>query len=293
MGWSLGSAWDDVVNGGAARTGAQAAQNAASAQQAQSQKQWDYEVAIQQQAVTTAAPSPEQLLNLSNQYANISNFYANQQVNMQRNMELLNSNMPALQQAGIQAYQLMTGKDAAMLKPLQAQQQLQRNQLENSLRDKLGSGYATSSAGMEALSSFDQKAQMETATAQQNALGMMLQTTLADNPNMVNLSNSIYNTGAGMSATALNSANQIKQTQIGALQGSMPKSGQGLVATAGSPWVGAGMQSQTYSGYGNMIGGWLAGAGMSAMTGVPNKGPDAEKGNQTNPGPFSTMNVGK
>ena len=51
-----------------------------------------------------------------------------------------------------------------------------RQQLKNTLSERLGSGYETSSAGIEALSRFDDDTSNVLMSAQQQTLGMLLGT---------------------------------------------------------------------------------------------------------------------
>lgn len=249
----MASLWNDTIGGGSDRTSAEATQQAAAATQAAATN-------TQNMAIAAAQPSAEQLFAQSQQYANISTFYTQQAANLQMNMQLLSSTQPALQAAGQQAYALLMGQDAPTLKPLQNQQALQRTQLENQLRDKLGSGFATTSAGMEALSQFDMNSQMATAQAQQSYLGTMLNTTLAANPNMVALTNSINSTGAGLSAQAINSSNATTQMKLNAITGTA----QGVVNSAGAPWAGQAQLANSQSAMSNQLLGAATG-GMIKM----------------------------
>lgn len=111
-----------------------------------------------------------------------------------RKQKLLDSSDPALIEAGHQALSLLQGKNAPVLAPMQAQQQLQRQQLQNKLQQQLGAGWATSTAGQQAMAAFDNQAAMGTASAQQSYLGNLLGTA-ANTSSSYGMQNSVANTG--------------------------------------------------------------------------------------------------
>lgn len=104
---------------------------------------------------------------------------------LDRDQQLLDSVDPALKEAGSQAYRLLKGEEAAALKPLRDQRERDRAKLANVLRERLGSGFETSSAGIEALTRFDQETSSVLANAQQETLGSLLGISAQVRPNMV------------------------------------------------------------------------------------------------------------
>ncbi len=78
---------------------------------------------------------------------------------------------PAIIEAGQQAHSLLKGKEAAILQPIRRNRERQRRQLESNLRQQLGSGYASSTAGIEALGRFDERTGDFMLQAQSQALG--------------------------------------------------------------------------------------------------------------------------
>ena len=256
--FSIGSLYDDVVNGGSQRTEAEAQQQAAAASQAQATK-------TQNMAISAATPTAEELLGISNQYANASAFMKTQIGNLQNSMQLLNSTQPSLMQAGIQAYQLMTGQAAASLAPIQNERALQRTQLQNSLQAKMGSGYATSSAGMEALSQFDQQTTSLMTNAQQSAIAQYLGVSASVMPNMTNLTNSVYGQGSNLTGAAIGATQSSQNMQLGAITGTASN----MYNSAGAPWAGQGYLANAQGQLGNAA----AGSFLSMMSGGSNHSP--------------------
>lgn len=77
---------------------------------------------------------------------------------------------PVTKQAGSNLYNLLQGKASDMLAPVQAERDRQRKSLEDNLASSMGPGYRVSSAGIEALTRFDQETSNLTAQTQFNAI---------------------------------------------------------------------------------------------------------------------------
>lgn len=128
-----------------------------------------------------------------------------------RKQKILASADPALIEAGNQALQLMQGKNAASLKPLQDQRAQQRQQLQQTLAQQLGSDYATSSQGRAALNQFDQQTANTMTGAQQEAIGKYMNYAtvgeqvgnLGQNMDQMNTFSSIYGNQAGRRTNAI------------------------------------------------------------------------------------------
>lgn len=126
-----------------------------------------------QQALGFAAPTQDELANLQSMIANAERYYSLQQAEVQRNQEFITKAYgPNILAAGQNAYNLLDGQQASILKPMQDQITRQRSQLVNSLRDQLGPDYQNSSAGVDALSRFDENANMTLQQAQEQAIGV-------------------------------------------------------------------------------------------------------------------------
>jgi len=187
-----------------------------------------------------------------------------------RKQKLLDSSDPALIEAGAQALKLLKGEEAKALAPIRSQQAKERQKLEESLRQRLGSGYATSTAGIQALSAFDEQAMNVQTNAQQQTLGQLLgvaQNTSASYGMQNNISN------AGNIAQA---RGNINNRSINAINGTP-------ITGAGAQFVGdlqtAKNNQQTI---GNIIG---VGSTIATLaTGMPTGGGGAAAGGGTSYG---------
>lgn len=117
----------------------------------------------------------------------------NDERTIQRESQLLDAVDPAIMEAGKQAYAMLQGQEATTLGPLKQQRARDRQKLTETLRRQLGPGFETSSAGIEALSRFDEGTSSVLGQAQQNAIGQFL---------------GVSQNAAGMSRSSINAANQ-------------------------------------------------------------------------------------
>lgn len=151
--------------------------DAARAQRGMMEAQLANEERMRYEAAEAAKPSEYEINRLEDAYKANAN-------EMARRERILASADPALIEAGNQALALLQGKEAQGLDPLKRQRAKQRQQLEAQLRQRLGSGYAESSAGIQALSAFDEATDTALSQAQQASLGQLLgvaQTSSAQN----------------------------------------------------------------------------------------------------------------
>lgn len=95
----------------------------------------------------------------------------NQEKNLSRQEQLISNLDPAIIEASQQALKLMRGEESSTLAPLKSQRNQQRQRLLNRLREQLGPGAETSTAGMQALNQFDMETDSLYSGAQQQALG--------------------------------------------------------------------------------------------------------------------------
>lgn len=158
-----------VVGAGIGLFGASQQGDSSEAYQQMAQAQLDAQRQNRDLALGYAAPSMEELQNMQAQFANMQRMYAYQQASHARDSQILESQYPGIIAASQNLHDLMTGKDAAILGPLRQQQQLQRQQMQAQLQRQLGPGWQTSSAGIEAMTRFDQNADMAQAQAQLQA----------------------------------------------------------------------------------------------------------------------------
>lgn len=118
-------------------------------------------------AVAAANPSPQEIQQL-NQAISLN------QQDITRKQRLIDSSDPALIEAGTQALKLLQGQDAKTLDPIRKQREKERLQLTNKLRSQIGSGFENSTAGIQALSAFDEATANALGNAQQNSLSQLL-----------------------------------------------------------------------------------------------------------------------
>jgi hypothetical protein len=130
-----------------------------------------------------------------------------------RKEKLLASADPALIEAGNQALQLMQGKQAAALDPIKSERERGKQQLQNTLAQRLGPDYAQSSAGITALSEYDRQTGMLMNQAQQQTLSQFLG--VAQNTAQMGSMQSNIGNAAALSQVRGN----INQRQVGAVRG--------------------------------------------------------------------------
>lgn len=153
----VGQAVGGVISGITGQSGVANAQGAAA----------NAQLGQQQQNYSNALPTDAEMQQLQQAMS------VNQQ-GINQSQQLLQSANPALLAAGQQALQLMQGKSAAALAPIQNQRSQGRAQLEQQLQQQLGPGYKTSSAGIQALNNYDQATTNAMTNAQQSTLGQFL-----------------------------------------------------------------------------------------------------------------------
>jgi len=93
---------------------------------------------------------------------------------IQREQKLIEAVDPAIMEAGKQAFQLMQGKEAEILGPLQRQRTRDREKLRETLRRQMGPNFEGTAAGGAALDRFDSQTADLTTNAQQGAIGQLL-----------------------------------------------------------------------------------------------------------------------
>ena len=204
---------------------------------------------------------------------------------IQQSQTLLNAADPALVQAAQNAQQLLQGGSSPLLAPIQNQRAQGRAQLQQQLQQQLGPGYATSSAGIQALNNYDQATTNAMTQAQQSTLGQLMGSTqygaqLGAGQQQQGISNS---TGLARGNSILNGA------QANAILGSPVNPGlaytgqlannqinsqnlQSLFGFAGQQ-MGNPLSNGSLQGFGNSLGPQMpAGAGAAQSIGASNAG---------------------
>lgn len=141
--------------------------SAAGAQEKLAREQIRSQQDYRDQVLKNSKPSAEQIKALDFQAKTAETAVANRE-------KLLEAVDPALIEAGKQAVQLMKGQEAQTLDPIRRQRARGRALLESRLRNQLGSGFNTSSAGIEALTRYDQQTDEALSGAQDQALSRLL-----------------------------------------------------------------------------------------------------------------------
>lgn len=98
---------------------------------------------------------------------------AQQEKNLARQEKLIAQIDPTIIEASQQALKLLRGEEASSLDPIRKQRQRQKQKLLNSLREQLGPGAETSSAGIQALTAFDAETDTVLSGAQQSSLSQL------------------------------------------------------------------------------------------------------------------------
>jgi hypothetical protein len=140
--------------------------------------------------------------------------------NIERQEKLVAQIDPTIVEASQQALRLLRGEESSALNPLRNSRNMQRQKLLNSLREQLGPGAETSSAGIMALNRFDEQTGNLYAGAQQNALSQMGNTAGQFNtvrPNMGNEALTFGNLASGRSNVAFNQANALSSAFSGVM----------------------------------------------------------------------------
>jgi hypothetical protein len=243
---------------------AEAAENAASEQARVAREVLAQQQRDRERALGLAQPSYQEMALIARQQelaeANLQQMLAA----IDQDRQLLNSVDPALKSAGEQAYKLLQGQESSVLAPLRAERGRMREDLKTSLRDKLGSGYETSSAGIEALSRFDADSAGLMEGAQQQTLGTLLGVSASVRPNIAGEVGAAYGTTSQILGSALAGQQNIQGRQVNAFTGS-PVNYQNVINTAGGQFLGDMIRAQTWGNAFNsfgQIGGGLIGYGL-------------------------------
>lgn len=235
------------------RAMAGAAGASAAAQAAQAQRIEAYGQGLETRVNDAAKMSPQELM----AYEKSLNA-ASQTVDADSKM--LAAVDPALLEASSQALSLIRGQDAAALTPIRNQRTQQRDQLLRTLRQQLGPGAETTSAGMKALSQFDMETSSLLSQTQQSTLGMFLSSAQNQRNQIGNNIGTLQNAGSAFGNASSRQANYM----LNAGQSTMNAMG-GVMQTAGSPFVSAMVQGQGQQAMGNQflgIGTNLLGQGL-------------------------------
>lgn len=215
----------------ASQKGARAIGAAADAQAYQAQVNYNQTKQLTDKATTAGIASYEKDLQ-------------NQDRNLSRQEQLISQIDPTIIEASQQALKLLKGESSSTLAPMQNQRAMQRQKLLASLREQLGPGAETSTAGIQALTRFDAETNNLLSGQQQQAIGLLGQTAGQFSAMSPNLNQTIQQRSQyGQGAANL----MLSQAQILAGQG------QNLAATAGNQYAGQIASAQGQQSFGNSI----------------------------------------
>lgn len=234
--------------------GADAMQATAEAQQRMAGQDLAFQQQSREQALQAAQPSFDQMQAIQRQYTMSSNLLSTQ-------LNSLNNQYQLYQTVAQQASDLAGGKSAAALAPLQQQQNLQSQSLQNKLRDQLGSGYAGSSAGAAALANMAMQQNFATSQAQQQATGMYLGAAQSLGGQYTQGLNSAYTTASGLNLGGLQASTDFNKLQASAIIGNKVDYNNSI-SSAGAQYAGDLYGSQAMTNLVGGIAGKVAGAAI-------------------------------
>jgi hypothetical protein len=232
--------------------GSQAASAAGKAARAQQKA-----AARQQKMAIEASKSPQELESLERSLATQDKALARQE-------KLVEAIDPVTLEASRQALGLLRGEESKALDPIRRQRQRQRKAMIDTLREQLGPGAETSSAGIQALQNFDTQTSEQIEGAQSGALGQLfgIANTGSQGRQLQQVSQGFGNVASGFGARA--------NRQVNAITGTASN----IVGTAGAGQVAAGLRGQSLSSFGSS----LASAGIGAAGGIESFGDSLGEG---------------
>lgn len=246
--------------------GAEAAGNAAIATQIESRRQYDQTKQRIGQSEALSRQAGDQFNAATVQgLMSLERDIKNQEKNLTRQEQLVSQIDPTIIEASQQALRLLRGEQSSTLNPLKDQRASQRQKVVNMLREQLGPGAETSTAGIQALTRFDSETDQIFAGAQQQALGNLGGVAGQFNqvrPDMFreimglsSLGQQQYGLGAAQAGFTRGQADFMNQgTQM--LQGA----GQNMINSAGAGYVQANIRGQNAASFGQAITGAAIGA---------------------------------
>lgn len=205
---------------------------------------------------------------------------------------------PAIKAAGQNITNLLKGKAAAALGPIQKQRARQKAELQNQLKARFGAGFRTTTAGIQALNSFDDQTDLVMSDAQNRALTSVGQTfgTLAGARRAaVSGATGLVGTAASARSAEVQAEQNIAQRRLQAsTAGLQSQVNFGQVAdAAAAPFAGDIARGKTLgSAFGELgqVGGQLLGSGLGDLFSKPRAG---RAGEDERSGPVESFTVGK
>lgn len=247
-----------------------AAKKAANAQQAAAEDYKKY-VRTQQDTAVGLTLNPSAL-------AMHDQALQSQEQNVRRQEDLVRSLDPNIVEAGKQVSQLLQGKSAPVLQNMQNQRNLQRTQLLDTLRQQLGPGAETSSAGQQALTRFDTETANLMSGAQQEYLDKVSNMSLGG---AQTLGESISSVNKSLSAINADDPRAKAAQLIAQFTGAGGQAASAGIQAAGGEYAADAIRGQTLSNVGNSamtLGAMFAGKQMFGGTPGTPATPGADTG---------------
>lgn len=230
-----------AIAGAVAASGAMSAQGGKAAADAASSAAKASEAVAQKNFNTTA-----RLTKIATQQgmAAFDRDIKNQEKNLSRQEQLISQIDPTIIEASQQALKLLRGDTASSLAPVQNQRAQQRQKLVNSLREQLGPGAETSSAGIKALTAFDSDTNNLLSNQQQSTLSQLSGLATQFNTVRPDMFREIQ---------GLSSFDQGKTQLQFQRAGMLSNARYGLQQAAGGQFIGAQMAGQSQQALGNQL----------------------------------------
>lgn len=237
----------------------------------------DFAQSSRTQAVALAQPSAAELGQQAQNLHLQSMALSRQQDLLSRDQKLLDSVDPTIKATGEQLYNLVQGKAAPILGPLQTEIDRQRVNLQQKLQSQMGPGWETSTAGIQAMSQFNQSAEMTIANAQNSAiqtLGSTLGITSGVRSGILSGEAQGFGTLNALNQTGIQTAQNQTGRIVNAFNGQpapnfAPADNSGLINAAGQSQIGTMMQGQAQGQIFNLaagLAGQYAGSQMNLNT---------------------------
>jgi len=169
-----GNVAGDIISSSAAGKAGQAQLTAAQQQVQLAQTALQQQIQARTQGIAEAqrvsAISPGEIQSINKIFSTQEQALTANLSSIQKAQDSLNALDPQVKAAGKNLYDLLIGQSAAILKPLQTQLNYQRQEMVSNLASQMGPGWMTSSAGIEAMTKFDNNSALTLNSAQMNAI---------------------------------------------------------------------------------------------------------------------------
>lgn len=217
---AAGAVTGAVISANAAENNTNSQINAANAQQA---AEFAERRRIEAIATEYAKKSPEEMMAFASMLKTKEAALKQNEMLIARQNSILENLDPTIKESGKQLLQLLQGQSSKYLDPVMKNRELQRAKFEANLARTLGSGWRTTSAGIEAATKFDAQTADTINNIQAQALnqiGSLYGQGIQLNNQLTGSIQDLQKTNIGMDQAILSNEDAIKKRLIGAVQGS-------------------------------------------------------------------------